>query len=511
MDIFQMSLSASVLIVAVVIIRALALHKLPKKMFLVLWGVVICRLLIPFSIPFRFSFYTGIDIAKHIFAERTAVSFPLKMTSIPNMVNMPGTAEPMGVGAVGASTISISPIEIVWLVGMCACALYFIAGYTKCRREFKTSLPVENDFVALWPREYPWRRPVQIRQSDRIKTPLTYGIFRPVVLLPKTTDWTDKTQLRYILTHEFVHIQRFDTLTKLLLASVLCLHWFNPLVWVMYVLANRDIELSCDETVVQAFGETTKSAYAMTLIGLEERKNRLTPLCNNFSQNAIEERIVSIMKMKKTSLIGMILALALVIGIPIIFATSANTAGQTRVQEPNPCLQRPSELTANTAGQTGDQEPSVRRLVPLRSRNIDIAPVNKDGPYTAMSMFDQATGKDRISLDEGKSWMTVEWYSYNEYKTWLEQEKEKLQAVVDYNQTLTGKKGWTPSPVRFMWNQGLMDEVVRQEERVLRDIKNGALVTKSIDGRAVDASMLDDDDDVMMTFAIENSGFKRTC
>lgn len=330
---------------------------------------------------------------------------------------------------------------------------------------------------------------MQIRQSDRIKTPLTYGIFRPVVLLPKTTDWTDKTQLRYILTHEFVHIQRFDTLTKLLLTSALCIHWFNPLVWVMYVLTNRDIELSCDETVVQAFGETTKSAYAMTLIGLEERKNRLTLLCNNFSQNAIEERIVSIMKMKKTSLIGMILALVLVIGIPIVFATSANTAGQT-----------------------GGQEPSVRRLVPLRSRNINIALAlgNKDGPYTVMSMFDQATGKNRISLDEGKTWMTVEWYSYEEYKTWLEQEKKNLQAVVDYNQTLTGKKGWTPSPDRFMWNQGLMDEIVRHYERVLQDIKNGALVTKSIDGRAVDASMLDDDDDVMMTFAIENSGFKRT-
>jgi len=374
---------------------------------------------------------------------------------------------------------------------MCACALYFIAGYIKCRREFKTSLPVENDFAALWPREYPWRRPVQIRQSDRIKTPLTYGIFRPVVLLSKTTDWTDETQLRYILTHEFVHIQRFDTLTKLLLASVLCLHWFNPLMWVMYVLANRDIELSCDETVVQAFGETTKSAYAMTLIGLEERKNRLTPLCNNFSQNAIEERIVSIMKMKKTSLIGMILALALVIGIPTVFATSANTAGQT-----------------------GGQEPSVRRLVPLRSRNIDIALAlalgNKDGPYTVMSMFDQATGKDRISLDEGKTWMTVEWYSYEEYKTWLEQEKKNLQAIVDYNQTLTGKKGWTPSPDRFMWNQGLMDEIVRQYKRTLQDIKNGALVTKSIDGRTVDGSMLDDDDDVMMTFKIENSGFRRS-
>ena len=132
------------------------------------------------------------------------------------------------------------------------------------------------------------------------------------------------------------------------------------------------------------------------------------------------------------------------------------------------------------------------------------------GITRSLSIFDQATGKDRISWDEGKTWMTVEWYSYDEYKTWLEQEKENLQAVVDYEQTLAGEKGRTSSPDRFVWNQGLMDEVVREYERVLRDIKNGALITKSIDGRDVDASMLHDVDDVMMTFAIENGGFKRT-
>lgn len=484
MDIFQMSLSASVLIVAVVFIRALALHKLPKKMFLVLWGIVICRLLIPFSIPSRFSFYTGIDTVKRMFAERTAVSSPAEMTSIPKMMSMPGTAEPIGIGA---SAASISPIEIVWLVGMCAYALFFIVAYIKCRREFKMSLPIENDFITRWLQEHPMWRPVQIRQSDKIKAPLTYGVFRPVILLPKKTDWTNEVRLRVILTHEFVHIRRFDTLTKLLLTTAWCVHWFNPFVWVTYVLANRDLELSCDETVVRAFGETMKSAYAMTLIGLEERKNRLTPLCNNFSQNAIEERIVSIMKMKKTSLIGMILAIVLVIGVPVVFATSANTAGQR-----------------------DDQEPSVRRLVLLRAANIDTQTLGSMTDHSVMSMFDQANGKERISWDEGETWMTVEWYSYDEYKTWLEQEKEKLQAVVDYEQSLTGEKGRAVSGDRFVWNRGLMEEVVRQEELVLRDIKNGALVTKSIDGRDVDASMLDDDDDVMMTFAIENSGFKRT-
>ena len=322
MDIFQMSLSASVLIVAVVMIRALTLHKLPKKTFLALWGVVVCRLLIPLSIPSRFSFYTGLDMVKHMFAEGTAIS---STTGIPNMTNMPDTREPMGVGASAAASIPLT--EIVWLTGICACALFFIVAYIKCRREFKMSLPVESDFAARWLREHALRRPVQIRQSDRIKAPLTYGVFHPVVLLPKKTDWTDETKLRYILTHEFTHIRHFDTLAKLVLTTAVCVHWFNPFVWVMYVLANRDIELSCDETVVRTFGETMKSAYASMLVCMEETKSGLTPLVNHFSKNAIEERIVSIMKIKKTSVAGIIFALALVVSTTTVFTTNAAAAG----------------------------------------------------------------------------------------------------------------------------------------------------------------------------------------
>lgn len=341
MGIVQMSVSASVLIVAIVIIRALTLQKLPKKTFLVLWGVTVFRLLVPFSIPSRFSFYTGIDLAKRIFAQRTAGLFPAGTAGVPDPANLPGVA-----GSTGVSAASISQIEIMWLAGMCACVLFFAATYLRQRREFGMSLPVKNEITARWLREHPLRRSVQIRQSGRVKAPLTYGVFRPVILFPKETDWTDEMRLQYILAHESVHIRRFDALAKLVLTAAVCVHWFNPFVWIMYVLANRDIELSCDETVVRTFGETTKSDYALTLIGLEEKKGRLAPLVSNFSKNAMEERIVSIMKMKKTSLAGVILALTLVVVTVAIFATNgayakdsktnAVPAGGTVVNSANP-------------------------------------------------------------------------------------------------------------------------------------------------------------------------------
>ena len=325
MDIFQMSLSSAVMIAAVVMLRALALHKLPKKTFLALWGIAVLRLLVPFSIPSRFSVYTGLDMLKSLFSEKTAAASAAGIVTLPaNIKHMPGAGESVGVVM---SAAAISAMEILWLAGMCVCILFFIVAYIKCRREFKMSLPVKNDFSAGWLREHPLRRSVQIRQSDRIKAPLTYGVFRPVILLPKKTDWTDEIRLRYILTHEFTHIRCLDTLSKLVLTVAVCVHWFNPFVWMMYVLANRDIELSCDETVVRTFGETTRSAYASMLVCVEKANSGLTPLVNHFSKNAIEERIVSIMKTKKITMLSIILALVLVAGTATVFATQAAASG----------------------------------------------------------------------------------------------------------------------------------------------------------------------------------------
>ncbi len=140
------------------------------------------------------------------------------------------------------------------------------------------------------------KRPILVRQSDRISAPLTYGIFRPVILMPKKMDWKNEKQLQYVLSHEYVHIYRYDTVTKLIATLALCIHWFNPFVWVMYILFNRDIELACDKSVIRQFGEKSKSAYSLMLINMEATKSGLLPFCNNFSKNAIEERITAVMK-----------------------------------------------------------------------------------------------------------------------------------------------------------------------------------------------------------------------
>ena len=126
-----------------------------------------------------------------------------------------------------------------------------------------------------------------------------------MILLPRHLKQEDGQKLKYILQHEMVHIRRFDGAWKLAMTAALCLHWFNPLVWVMYAYMNRDLELSCDEEVLRIFGAEARKGYALTLIGMEESRHLPVPLYSGFGKNAVEERIGEIMKYKKKTNIAM--------------------------------------------------------------------------------------------------------------------------------------------------------------------------------------------------------------
>lgn len=324
-SLLQLSLSASIFILAVIFFRSLLIHKLPKMTFMFLWGVALVQLLVPFSVHSQFSVFTAVNYLRRMFSVQEVI--PLTESS-PYLnggtVIMPQIRDNLTIPTVPLQTTSpISPIVLAWLIGLTLCALYFIIPHLRCRSNYKMSLPIKSDFISKLQKSNPLWRKVQIRQSDEISTPLTYGIFQPVILLPKNLDYTDENQLELILTHEFIHIKRFDTLKKWLLAAGVCVHWFNPFVWIMYILANRDIELSCDESVIWTFGESMKPAYAMALVRLEEKKSGLSPMISNFSKNPTEERIISIMKTKKISITTMLLAIAITVGIVTVFATSS--------------------------------------------------------------------------------------------------------------------------------------------------------------------------------------------
>lgn len=202
--------------------------------------------------------------------------------------------------------------RLLWIVGCLVCILYFGVASLRWRRRFAESLPVEDGWARGWIKIQGLKRRVRLRQSDRVGTPLTYGLLRPVILVPASMEWDDREQASYILCHELTHIRRWDPLTKLLLAAALCIHWFNPLVWGMFLLANRDLELSCDEAVVRAFGEGSRAGYSMALLRQAERNSRPTPLCSGFGKSAIEERVEAIVKYRKTHFTATLCAALLV-------------------------------------------------------------------------------------------------------------------------------------------------------------------------------------------------------
>lgn len=353
MGLWQMSYTAGVMILVITAIRAFLVHKLPKKTFMVLWGIVLVRLLVPFQISSEFSVYSLVvqNDAKY---ENTA-----EVTD--EMKNADGGDKAQGItdknvqSSAGEETklsekntekhaflidairdeireteaferihnrlIKLSPY--LWAVGVFVSGGYFMISYIRCQKKFRMSLPVENIQTEQWLRKQTLRRKVRIRQSDCITTPLTYGVFAPVILLPKNVLSEKNEELEYILEHELVHVKRYDIVTKLFLIAALCIHWFNPCVWLMYTLFNRDMELACDEAVLNNLGENKKSAYALALISMEEKKSGLTPFYSSFSRNAMEERIKAIMKSKRITLLTGACAIVLVIIIAVVFATTA--------------------------------------------------------------------------------------------------------------------------------------------------------------------------------------------
>ena len=422
MSLLQMSFLGTVIILLIVVLRAVLINRLPKKTFLILWWIALIRLLVPFSIKSVTSIYS---LLQSIYSDINPVRTAQTTTFLPIHGNMPEIANGLSEAMV-QRTESISILSVIWLAGLLLCFGFFAVSYIKCYREFRFSLPVENDILEAWKEKHPLKRSLSIRQTETIAAPLSYGVIRPVILMPKNTEWKNIYQLRYVLEHEYVHIRRLDMLTKLIMIAAVCIHWFNPLVWVMYILFNRDLELSCDEAVVRRFGMDIKSVYATALISMEEKKSGLTPLCNSFSKNAIEERIRAIMKIKKTSKFAVMISAVLVIGVTGGFATSASS------------LEKKTE-TAQENGET---------TVALNEVNI--------------------------REDESLSSSDVEWWTAEEYAKWLDEEKEVLQSMIG-EKAYTGGDGW------FVWTQEKVDETIALYEDNLQKIKDGMKLSKSSD------------------------------
>jgi beta-lactamase regulating signal transducer with metallopeptidase domain len=355
MSIIQMSLQASAIIAMAVVIRALGMGKLPKWSFQLLWGIALVRLMLPLRVESPMSVYGAARQVERAWpqmhqvwprAERTfaamtapamtAPAIPQSGAAISAVAASPsGEALPPVLTSALSHGAPVSPLLLLWLAGAALLLGYFLFTHFRCRRVYHGARTLSRLRVS----QRPFSRPLSVNASCRVQAPLTYGVLRPVILLPERllsqSDELEQTEdVRYIIAHELAHVRHWDVLKRWLLTACLCVHWFNPLVWAMVVLAGRDMELSSDEAVLRKYGEGEKARYASLLLDMEAARIHLAPLASHFSKVAIEERIVMIMKHKKASLLGIVLALALVLCTAVALGTDAAPAGGAAPSSP---------------------------------------------------------------------------------------------------------------------------------------------------------------------------------
>lgn len=364
-------LSGSMMILMIVLLRLAASRWLPRRLFPALWCAAALRLLVPVSLPFALSVWnlfkaTGQTVRQSAqLAEKTRLFF------------VPQTGVP-AVAAAAAPRVRL--LALIWAAGVVLLAVYFLLGAVRFIRRFSQAAPADSAFLRTLRAELPVRCLLDIRCTTDSHAPLTYGVFRAVVLLPADM-LCDRQTLRMVLTHELTHIRRRDCLRKLLLTVCVCLHWWNPLCWVMVRLANRDIELACDEQTLARLGSTYRKRYALTLVSLAARQTQALPLSSCFGRPAAEERIKVLMKARKIPVYLTIVAVVLTCTLVTALATQAQQPDAvTTVQEQSvsaPQKTASAEKQPEAAGTAAQEE--ITLMLP-QTASVEEQPESAETP-----------------------------------------------------------------------------------------------------------------------------------
>ena len=279
-------LGGSAMILLVLALRLTLRQHLPRRLFPALWCAAAVRLLLPVSIPTRLSIWNLLRGAQTASAEIAATVIPF-----------PALAQAAETGA--AQTVrTVSPILLVWVLGAVLLAAYFGIGYAVMVRRLRGERLAPQPSVDALLDRFGFRRDPKICATKSRRAPLTFGVVHPTVLLPEDMEAGD-ARFQLVLAHELAHIRRRDCLRKALFAACCCICWWNPLVWLMTVLASRDMELACDEAVLRALGPSCKKAYALTLLDMAQRRPASAPLSSGFARSRAEERIRAILSFRR--------------------------------------------------------------------------------------------------------------------------------------------------------------------------------------------------------------------
>lgn len=315
-QILNMSLTASIVIVLVLAARFL-FKKAPKVFSYALWAVVLFRLVCPVSFSSQLSLMglfnmpssTSDDSA---YSSMNFIPADIVHTEFPQVnLPLPGISEAINSNLPqGREQLVADPLEapmafgtLLWLMGSIAMLIYSVISFVNLRRKLVGAVRLRDN----------------IYLADHIVTPFVLGVFRPKIYLPSTLREEEQS---YVILHEQTHIRRLDHIVKILAFLALAVHWFNPLVWVAFVLAVKDMEMSCDERVLKLMGGEIKGAYGASLLSLATGRHLINGSPLAFGEGNIKGRIKNVMNFKKPAAWVIVVSVLLVAVLSFVFATN---------------------------------------------------------------------------------------------------------------------------------------------------------------------------------------------
>ena len=304
LKIVNMSISASWLVVAVLILR-LVLKKAPKWVNVLLWGIVAVRLICPFSFESALSLIPSAETFPEKIISGPSFDVQTGITPIDNRINdylgdryFEGVTVPTNNGN-NVMTI----LTIVWIIGILLLATYTVISYWRLHRKVDTAVRYKDN----------------IFQSENVSSPFVLGIINPRIYLPFSMNEQD---MEHVVAHEQAHIRRKDHWWKPLGFLLLTIHWFNPLMWLAYVLLCRDIELACDEKVIKGLSNEQRADYTQALVARSVNRRMIAACPLAFGEVGVKERVKSVMNYKKPAFWVIIIAVIVCVGVAVCFLTN---------------------------------------------------------------------------------------------------------------------------------------------------------------------------------------------
>ena len=304
LKIINMSISASWLVLAVLILR-FVLKKAPKWINVLLWGIVAIRLICPFSFESTLSLIPSAETIPLNIGMDTTPTINSGISAINNAVNpiISQSNTPMAGASVNLLQITIGIYEYIWIFGMIALALYTAISYWRLHRKVDTAVRYKDN----------------IFQSENVSFPFVLGIIKPRIYLPFKMNGQ---YLEHVVAHEQAHICRKDHWWKPLGFLLLMIHWFNPLMWLAYVLLCRDIELACDEKVIKELGNEQRGDYTQALVACSINRRMIAACPLAFGEVSVKERVKSVMNYKKPAFWVIIISVIVCVGVAVCFLTN---------------------------------------------------------------------------------------------------------------------------------------------------------------------------------------------